>query len=348
MNLLPLEKVFVRKATDKSKFPRLDVDYVKLYDGLLHHLRTNFYQHIDTSLAQNSAIPGIYTAHNSSHFDEVVRYAGDLLGIKTGEEDVALSSYELYVLLVAIRIHDAGNIHGREDHEKKCFFVLRSFGAVSGDDVTEKKVIALIAQAHGGETSSGDKDTIGELQAEEHMGNTLIRPRLIAAIVRFADEICENKNRSASYLLNNGLIPKHNEAFHRYASAIKSNIVSSKDHRLTLQYQINIEDISQPWGCVVKGENTEIYLIDNILERLEKMDRERRYCNRFSREIYTIDYIRASIRIVNDNLDEIELITVPELCDSGYPDDKKDGHLKEKLNEFCGAGLYQKLSKVEG
>ena len=198
---LPLEKAFFKSASDKSKFPRLTVDYAELYRGLLGHLRANIYKDIDAALAANSAIPGFYTAHNSEHFDEVVRYAGDLLGVETGDEKVGLKPYELYMLLVAIRIHDAGNIHGREEHEKKCFSVLRNCGAASGDDDSEKKVIANIAQAHGGKTNRGDKDTIGDLEAVIHSANSWIRARLIASIVRFADEICEIRSRAANYLL---------------------------------------------------------------------------------------------------------------------------------------------------
>ncbi len=344
MDLLPLEKVFVRKATDKSKFPRQVVDYATLYKGLLNHLRANIYKDIDAGLAANSATPGFYTAHNAEHFDEVVHYAGSLLGIEKGNKKVALEPYELYILLVAIRIHDAGNIHGREDHEKKCFSVLRNCGAASGDDDSEKKVIALIAQAHGGKTTTGSKDTISELTESEPLGKHFIRPRLIASIVRFADEICESRGRAANYLLAHGSIPKHSEVFHRYAAAISSCAVSHKDRRLTLKYKVKIDDISHPWGCATTGKKTETYLIDEILERLEKMDKERRYCNRFSREIYTIDSIRATIEIINKNFDIIQSIAVPELCDSGYPDEKP-GYLKKELKDFCGPSFYKRLSK---
>lgn len=343
MELLPLEKVFVRKAAEHSKFPRPTLDYGTQYQGLLNYLRANVYKDIDASLAANSATPGLYTAHNGEHFDEVVHYAGSLLGVETGEEDVALAPYELYILLVAIRIHDAGNIHGREEHEKKCFSVLRNCGAASGDDDAEKKVISLIAQAHGGKTGAGSKDTIGELKAKEPLGKFFIRSRLIASIVRFADEICESRSRAANYLLKHGSIPKHSEIFHRYAAAICASVVSHKDSRLTLAYKVKIEDTAHPWGCATSGEKTEAYLIDEILERLEKMDQERRYCNRFSREIYTIDSIRAAIEIVDSDVEVVENIAVPELCDTGYPDDKH-GQLKEQLKAYCGPALFQRLT----
>lgn len=345
-NLLPLEKLFKRKAKKKEDFPRLDVDYATLYLGLLNHLRANIYPLIDTGLAANSKIPGYYTVHNGNHFDEVVHYAGLLIGVEKGNEKIDLSAYEIYILLVAIRIHDIGNMYGREDHERKCFPILRGFGSASGDDDTEKKIIADIAQAHGGRTDTGSKDTISELETSKHVLKNVIRPQLIASIVRFADEICENRCRAARHLLDQSKLPKHSELFHKYAAAISANVVSHKDKRLILEYKVNIEDISKPWGCATEGDKIEAYLIDEILERLEKMDKERRYCNRFSKSIYTIDSIRAKIEIINPNKDNkvVKIISVPELLDFGYPDDN-ESHLKDKLKEYCGPGLYKNLTQ---
>ena len=143
MHLHPLEKVFDRLAKNRSKFPSSAVNYCLQYRGLVQHLRSNIYKDVDAGLAANTPEHGLYTAHNSEHFDEVVLYAGELLGVKDGSEDVELTPYELYVLLVAIRVHDAGNIHGREDHEKKCFSVLRNCGAAAGNDDAEKKLLAI-------------------------------------------------------------------------------------------------------------------------------------------------------------------------------------------------------------
>lgn len=343
MHWLPLEKLFFTLSNDKSKFPSLTIDYSTLYEGLVHYLKTNIYPHIDTGLAANSSSPGFYTAHNAEHFDEVVQYAGFLLGIETGEESTTLSPYELYILLVAIRIHDAGNIHGREAHEKSCFTILREAGPASGTDDTEKKIIANIAQAHGGKTSNGSKDTIGQLEAKKDVNKGLIRPRLLASIVRFADEICESRNRAANYLINFGNLPKQSEIYHKYAASICANRVSRAEQRLVLTYKITLDDIAKPWGGGIQDEVTEKFLIDEILDRLEKMDRERRYCNIYSREMYTINSIRATIEITNGDHDTIETISVPELSDSGYPEEKQ-GHLREKLQEYCGDRLHQRLT----
>lgn len=346
MELQPLEKLFISLSSDHSKFPRPVVEYGDLYIALVNHLRANVYKDIDAGLSANSSLPGIYTAHNSEHFDEVVHYAGALLGVKNGDEKINLSPYELYILLVAIRIHDAGNIHGRDKHELKCFTVLKNCGAASGEDDTEKKTIANIAQAHGGQTSTGDKDTIGSLPTTLPLGKEFIRPRLIASIVRFADEICESRGRAANYLLKHGEVPKHNEVFHKYAESIRGSVVEHNSNSHAMAYAISLSDTGTKWGCAIEGDKTETYLIDEILERLAKMDRERRYCNRFSREAYTIDSIKAKIDIVDDDMDVIKSISVPELCDYGYPDGTAI-ELKRQLHQYCGDGCYNLLSNTE-
>ena len=343
-NPLPLEKALIRLATERASFPNTKIDYSLQYSGLLQHLRANLYDQIDSGLSANTEEHGLYTAHNAEHFDEVVLYAGELLGVKEdGSGEIGLKPYELYVLLVAIRIHDAGNIHGRLDHEKKCFSVLRNCGAAAGDDDTEKKIIGDIAQAHGGKTASGDKDTIGTLNKNTGISRHAIRARLLASIVRFADEICESRRRASNYLIKYGTMPKHSELFHRYASAITESSIARTERRVSLKFTVNVKDAAKPWGCANSGEKTESFLIDEIFERLEKMDRERQYCNRYSRELYTIDSIRASIDIINDEHELIHQIPIPELTDVGYPEGNPN-RIKATLSQYCGPDYWKSFN----
>jgi len=344
MDMLPLEKVFEKLAADRSNFPVATTDYCLQYKWLVQHLTSNIYRHIDAGLAVNTPEHGFYTAHDKEHFDDVILYAGELLGVKTGTEDISLTPYELYVLLVAIRVHDVGNIYGRLEHEKRCFSVLKECGHVSGEDDTEKKIIGSIAEAHGGRTANGDKDTIGVLPREEGIGRHKLRSQLIASIVRFSDEICENRRRAATYLQEHGNLPKHSELFHQYAASITENTVDLVAHRINIRYTVNIKNTVRAFGCAIAGDKTESFIIDEIFERLEKMDRERRYCNRFSRDIFMIDAIRATINIVDDDCEVLHQIQVPELFDYGYPEDNSS-RLKTKLSKYCGPEFWSALAK---
>lgn len=347
-NMQALEKILEAKCKESSKFPKMPNNYFTQYCGFLNHLRTYIYPQVDAGLNSNSATPGYYTAHNEEHFDEVVRYAGDLLNADSCDVEKwdILTPYELYVLLIAIRIHDVGNIHGREEHEKRCFPFLRQHMSLLGNDISELKIIANIAEAHGGKIN-GCRDTIGLLNSVELVGKISIRSRLLAAIVRFADEICENSGRAATYLLQNGKLPKHSEIYHKYANAIRGAVYKPAAGRVNIHFKLTADDVARAWGCEDRSKNPEVsicevYLIDEILDRLEKMDRERRYCNVFTRGIYAVESIRAKIDIIDPETHEIlEQIPVPELMDKGYPDNTNP-NLKDQLSKYCGSAFASK------
>lgn len=348
--LLPLEELFHKRALGRpAELPNLNNDYIAQYQQMVNVLRNEYYPNIGTGLAANSTAPGFYTAHDGQHFDEVVLHAGILVkaegslpGPVTIPGPAELNAYELYLLLAAIRIHDVGNMYGRDEHEKKCFPILQRLGAAAGPNNTEKKIIARIAQAHGGKTSNGLKDTIGELEISTRSGIVVYRPRLLAGIVRIADEICENSRRAANVLLNERKLPPQSEIYHRYAASIVGNSWSPTDRALHLKFEARLCDIERPWGCEERRINTntvvtEVYLMDEILSRLEKMDRERRYCNMYTREMFTIDAIKVTMDIVSDeDHDCIESVKIPELSDRGYPEDQETG-LREQLQNYCGA-----------
>lgn len=350
MHILPLEELLQKLVKIRpAEMPNMKNDYFIQYQQMLNVFRTQYYTKIDAGLAANSAISGFYTAHDAEHFDEVVVHAGQLLSITnkslseiSADSKTSLNPYEVYLLLAAIRVHDVGNMYGREQHEKKCFQILQDMGTGSGPDSTEKKIIARIAQAHGGKTGSGSKDTIGELDIASHSAHISYRPRLLAGIVRIADEICENRRRAGNVLLNQSKLPKHSEIYHRYAASIIANRWNAADRTLHLKFEVTLSDIETPWGCenrAISGqpELTEVYLLDEIFLRLEKMDRERRYCNMHTREVFTIDTIRATLDILNDEDHEIiDRIPIPELSDRGYPDDQ-GRNLKQELVAYCGA-----------
>lgn len=351
-NIQALEKILGEKCKESSRFPRMPNNYYTQYCHFVNKLKSDIYPLIDAGLSLKSKVPGYYTAHNAEHFDEVVRYAGDLLGATY--ENIAdwkiLTPYELYVLLIAIRVHDIGNIHGREDHEQKCFLFLKEHKVLLGGDDAELKIIARIAESHGGKIN-GNKDTIGHLNVTELVGNIEIRPRLLAAIVRFADEICEHSGRTSKYLAAHNEIPHHNQVYHKYSSAIQGSIYGYLEKRVNIKFTVTTSDAARTWGCEDRAKDgappiLEVYLIDEILDRLEKMDRERRYCNIYSRGSYAVESIRATIAIVDaETHDQINLITVPELKDSGYPD-QNGASLKSQLKEYCGSAFANKYATV--
>lgn len=298
--LLPLEQVVKKLITDyPDKFPDRNTDYWSRYTHLLDGLRVNVYDHINAGLSCLSKSPGIYTDHGSKHFDEVVRYAGLLLGIPETSE-IGLEPYELYLLLCAIRLHDAGNIDGREDHEKRASYMIHLYGGNIANDSAENQLISQIAEAHGGKTFDGNKDTIGQLPADGCIvGAATCRPRQVAAIVRFADEICEHRTRAANHFITSETLPEANKLFHYYAASIAGAVPSRKNKNFKLRLDINTKYLTSKYLTPPndKGLSKDKYLIDDVLDRICKLDLERRYCNQFLDPNLQIDQLEIDISL---------------------------------------------------
>jgi len=337
--ILPLEYLLKLICPDQANFPT-SLNYFEKYTEILNTLRNDVYKHVNAGLAALSEESGLYTDHGPDHFDEVVLHAGIILGLKR-DSDVdkietsvrsnqwIFTPYELYILLLSIRLHDVGNIYGRENHEQNIIKVIHKFKIPHlQNDRVEANMVAAIAGAHGGKTPDGDKDTIGKLQQYEangHIGD--IDNKKIAAITRISDEICENRQRvSASDALD---IPDHNLVFHRYAQAIYGN--SIKDQNLYLKFQFHIGHLLKSYRIYEKQQDTdikeliEVHLPSIVLDRLKKAELERRYCNRFIPDNAQIKGISVNIEILEDEMDEesFRLETLEQISftlqEEGYP-----------------------------
>ena len=335
--ILPLEYLLQKICPDQANFPNID-NYFEKYREILGQLRREVYKNVNAGLAALSDESGLYTDHSADHFDDVILHAGIVLGLQRNSDvdhivgDVAshnwlLTHYEIYILLLSIRLHDVGNIYGRENHEQNIHKVIQKFSlSYLHKDRIEANMVAAIAGAHGGKTPNGDKDTIGRLQQSESNGHICdINFKKIAAITRIADEICENRKRvSSSESLD---IPSHNLVFHKYAHAIYGN--SIKDRTLILKLQFHIGDLLKEYKIYENKEGNKSLIAVNLpevaLDRLKKAELERRYCNRFIPDKAQIKGLSVDIEILEDDMDEdsfkherIEQITFT-LQEEGYP-----------------------------
>ena len=322
--LLPLELWLKKKSTNQNLFPSGSGNHFDRYQQIKQYLEMNVYPLIGAATSAEDG--GIYTDHSITHFNAVIRYAGKLLDLNASEgdkenaEDIKLNPYEVFILLISILLHDAGNIYGRTGHEKKPLVIFQDMGRAICTDEFEARFIAKIAEAHGGkaidEYGQETKDTIRNSPLKEigTYRSVEYRPQLIAALVRFADEICEDRTRAARFLLSHSQLPKKSEIYHYYADAISSVDVDLVSKFVSIKYELKREDVLNKKG---KGEQEE-YLIDEIIDRLEKMYCELLYCRAFMYEVVPINQIRATITIYGE---DIELEEGFILTEKGYPKD---------------------------
>lgn len=297
-------------ASPKTKFPgKGNTDYYARFVGVQDYLNQHVHPHVNAlAMLQDG---GYLTDHGPEHVKMVIRRASQLAEHK----DCNLSPYEVYILLASIHFHDVGNIFGREQHEINTEDVMERLGMLLGEDTGEKVAIRQIGAAHGGSTD-GDKDRIGRLSDTEALLGERIRPRVLAALLRFADELADERSRAARFVMALGQVPQRSEVHHKYSYALQSVIAQVPGDSVALDFEMTIEDACRTFG---KADNR-VYLLDEIFERTMKMHRERMYCMRFLRSLVSIDKINVTVRVFGPRYSrECEKITY-RLEESGYPD----------------------------
>lgn len=327
--LEPMEAYLKSRAGQGKYFPAGKNGYFDRYWQIKTYLNENVYSWIGAGTSAEDQ--GVYTDHSIDHFHAVIRLAGKLIGlnediIKDSKNAKAnLDPYEIYMALVSILLHDAGNINGRRGHEKRPLQIFINMGDALCPDHFEARIIAKIAEAHGGQAKDAQgndtKDTIRNsgLADEDTYGSIRNRPKTIAALVRFADEVCEDRTRAAHFLLKDGSLPEKSQIFHKYADSISSVEVDRSSKRIRIKYELWEKDILVKFGKDDGNGNViKQFLIDEINTRLEKMFCELLYCMAFMYDISNIREIRAEISIYDDTSAVLKNQVI-ELVQSGYP-----------------------------
>lgn len=251
--------------------------------------------------------------HGKQHTDKVAEKA---LEIMKCFRLLNVSYYEVFFLMCAIIIHDVGNILGRAKHEKKAADLLDKECSGVIKDALERRVIARIAGAHGG-TIKGDKDTISILLPKQTVKGCKIRERLLAAVLRFADELADDATRANYPAIENELLRANSEIYHVYSSVLHGVNVEynnvSDNWFVSLSYNIGRETA----GKIFHKGDKETYLLDEIYRRTFKMEQERRYCNRFFHPYCSIDQIKVEICLRRKTYDSRSITYTLE--EKGYP-----------------------------
>lgn len=355
-NLQPLE-LHVKQLLESQhhELPDRTVKYWERYTHLVESLREHVYPYVNAGLACLSKSPGIYTDHGERHFDEVVRYAGLLLAHPENKEPHGLTPYELYLLLCAIRLHDAGNIDGREEHDRRALNILEQYGGNIVHDAAEFELIYKIAEAHGGyDSMTGDKDTIIALSPDDTpVGGITCRPRHVAAMVRFADEVCEHRGRASVHHILSKTLPEENKLFHYYAASISGAVPDRKAKSFRLNLAIDTQYLLEKFPTPKKDDSTQsaMFLIDEVRSRLTKLDRERIYCNQFLDPRLQTDQIEVQIRLIQSKtigsspqrgeVERFELRIPPP--QTGYPATSSDWQSKHE--ELTGEKIAARANK---
>lgn len=309
-----IEKEFKNLASKYvGDFPE-GKDYLSIYNVMKPSFDTLVHSEIKTKILEIEK-EGYFNDHGVDHIKMVVDRASKIINCFPITSDKLnggyyLSPYELFILLIAINIHDTGHLIGfRKDHARLGKKILASFDTDNRLSRPEKIIIGKIAQAHGGKN-----DPIGQLEYEMPVSHKTIRPQLLAAILRLADELAEDSSRASLFLLKLDQIEPTSEIFHRYSESLDS--ISILSGEIKMEFYVEQKHLQKEFPKLSGVQ----FLIDEIYERTLKTFTESIYCSRFFPETARIHTIKVNIHFCNDNdNDEIIPPLSYTLKESGYP-----------------------------
>lgn len=343
-------ETYFKQIKDFSKLP--NGTYGGLYTIIVDVFESQILPEIKAKMVELEK-EGYYNDHGIEHIKMVIDRVSKLIEVfKENDKNFALTDYEIYLLLISIYLHDSGHlIAKRKEHTNKVHETLTKFFNLQLTSA-EKRTIGDIAKAHGGKD-----DPIGKL-VDGHISGFEIRSKLLAAILRLADELAEDKTRASLGLLKleddcpiekrNTHINKYSEIYHRFSQCLDSMIIQGNE--IKISFCVSKKLLTKIFE--MKNEDTiiERYLLDEIYSRTYKTFLETLYCNRFFPANSRFNVIKIKIDILEEYSQVYKTISY-ELVEKGYPTTEAIGSLINEQIEENGVILngeyFANMLKVE-
>ncbi|MEP1932153.1 MAG: hypothetical protein ABJO52_20955 [Nisaea sp.] len=234
-----------------------------------------------------------YTVHGSSHVEMVLRRCYELS--KCGGTKPKLTGYEAFLLCVAVYAHDSAMLYSRKNHANNLQQVL--LDVCGSDNLTlsmeEKRKIIVIARAHTSDMS-GSRDTISSIPKTEPCGGKQIRTAMLAAMLRMADQLSDDRSRSAIGKVDERAIPQKAIVFHKFIGCVDSIICDFECSTVEVHLRFNASDLQG------KIDHIDCYLWDFAVPEIMKWFREFFYCSRFTKPTFELRSLMFSAVVYND------------------------------------------------
>lgn len=294
-NNLILEAELERRSLEENDDDAKDL-YAR-YTRMKNYLSTEYYRWMQSNNP-------FLTDHGEQHIRSVTQACGSLLDRHLGRDispnKQKLTTLDIFLVLSAVLWHDVGNVYGREGHAARAVEMTNQIKSLGFPEPEIHRLVAEIAQAHSG------RDGLAKASQEQDCStfhNTYtVYPRALAAVVRFGDEISENRFRISATLLPD--VPAANRIFWEYANTIAASRPEPARNRVVLTINMQREGAIQEYESHEfperNSEEGRIHLLSYVLCRLEKMNNERAYCSPQFLRYATIEEIEARITILDD------------------------------------------------
>lgn len=317
-----IENEFLKFKGKKNLFPN-NKDYVSYYEVFKEKFDKEVHPEVKAKILEIEK-EGYYNDHGVEHIKMVIERVSKIISclnptFSNEKNKFHISPYELFIILMAINLHDTGHlIASRAEHARAGKKLLSKFDSGNLLSSGEKTIIGNIAQAHGGK-----EDPIGKLDFETNLSHEIIRPQFLAALLRLGDELSEDETRASNFLLELDEIEKTSIIYHFYSASLNS--VSLNGSEISLVFYIMSNRLEKAYDKVSKNGIVKQYLINEIYERTQKTLLESLYCSRYLPEKARFNKVKVKINLLHENHENIISPIGYELKENGYPImDKKD------------------------
>ena len=213
--------------------------------------------------------------HGKGHILRVLEYLDKLLGGQKALEHI--NPYELFLAMMSVLYHDIGLLRERKEHAdiSKALLEGDTNDAYIINNI-DKEIIAASVVSH-----SSSKDIAQEcnhFSQEEVVGNYKARPKVIAALVRLADELDEDYRRGDLILLKRLNLPDESQFFWLFCQRVRGVLPNPTSKRIDFNIAFEPQD-SNHYGHVPGGKVR--HFVTFCAEKLAKINQERVVVNRF-------------------------------------------------------------------
>lgn len=330
IGITPVEKAFYDMGKEDINMQEYFFTYYAQKLILLNH----FYPHIGSQLRG-------YTDHGPNHVTRILnlyeKMITDNIPTLSNSEVIKGASfnfYEIYLLLCATVWHDIGNLLGRNNQNKNIIKIADKLKNHFFIDEDMKNYAFQIAKAH-----TGENGVRKEIKREDiDYKNEEINLYFLGALLRFADELEEGEVRvdKQYYETMKDQIPDEQRIYWETSLCIKRITPDPNNNVINIQTKIRQNDL---FRLFVKG-GKKVALIDELVFRVDKMNRERIYYMQFVKKYIEFRKIIFNINIEKETK-ESETITFSFNNTQGYklfwnnysyinPQEKIDGYILQK------------------
>jgi len=266
------------------------------YSAMKNYLSRQYYPWVQANCPY-------FTDHGQAHIESVIQSSSQILSksLQNSSPKVVLTSLDLYILLCSVIWHDIGMVFERSGHSNKVKEIIDRIKELGFPDPSVSRLVSELVKAH--EERNGLIIPEREQDCTVNTKTYTVFPRALAAIVRFADEISENRSRISPSLLKNGKIPKENLIYWEHANCLTASRADPYRERVIVTVEIEVDKAIAVHCCPEEckqhsGDGESISLIEYLVARLQKMNNERAYCAREFERYASIRKIEVRLKLI--------------------------------------------------